>query len=268
VVEGAIRQIKSAKTLERPRTRSILNEVKIQVKSLFDIVPTDGAIWRSIRSQDLERKTRYFLWMTANDAYMTGTHWLRANFSDELKERAICRHDQKVEDMRHILLGCETPGQSLIWELTGNLLQKRIHTQEWERPALGTIIGAGLAVIKTTNDKRKTGDERLWKILIAESAYLIWKMRCERVIQKDNSPFSEKEIENRWSFVINERLQLDRRMASGKYGKKGVSPKIVRATWQGLLYQEHKLPDDWVTNTGVLVGIESDRRQQTGARGR
>ncbi|THU82291.1 hypothetical protein K435DRAFT_620544, partial [Dendrothele bispora CBS 962.96] len=111
--------------------------------------------------------------------------------------------------------------------------------------------------LKTRSGKRNTGAERLWRILTAESAYLIWKLRCERVIQNENTAFSEQEIEKRWAYMINERLQLDRRMTNWKYGKKGVKPKVVKATWKGLLQVEDLLPDDWVTNTGVLVGIES-----------
>ncbi|KAF5352050.1 hypothetical protein D9758_009406 [Tetrapyrgos nigripes] len=264
----AIRQRKATKTPDRPRTRAILTQVKLQVQSLFNVIPTDPVIWKSIRSRDLERKTRYFLWMVTNDAYMTGTHWQRANYPDEIKERAICQHDQKTEDITHILVGCESPGQGLIWDMTGRLWERKNRTLQWERPALGTIVGAGLAVFKTPGGARKSGEERLWRILIAESAYLIWRLRCERVIRKDNAPFTTREIENRWSNMINERLQLDRRMTSRKYGKKGISPNLVRATWQGLLDREHTLPDDWVTNSGVLVGIESDLRRQTGPRGR
>ncbi|THU84579.1 hypothetical protein K435DRAFT_687218 [Dendrothele bispora CBS 962.96] len=125
-------------------------------------------------------------------------------------------------------------------------------------------MGAGLACIKTQAGKRKTSEE----ILTAESAYLIWKLRCEQVIQNDNEPFNEREIENRWINMINEHIQLDRRMTSWKYGRQSISPKLVKATWKGLLEREHSLPDDWVTNSGVLVGIESDLCRRTGPRGR
>ncbi|KAF5318885.1 hypothetical protein D9758_019007 [Tetrapyrgos nigripes] len=264
----AIRQRKSAAMPDRPRTRNVITQVKEQAQTLFDISPTDSVIWTSIRSKDLERKTRYFLWMIANNAYMTGTQWQRTGYTEEAKERAVCQHDRKIEDIAHILSGCESPGQELIWDLTGELWEKKGSSLQWERPALGTIVGARLAVLKTPGGARKTGEERLWRILIAESAYLIWKMRCERVIQKDNVPFTTREIENRWLHMIDERIQLDRCMTNQKYGNKGISPNLVRATWQGLLKREHTLPDDWVTNTGVLVGIESDLRRRTGPRGR
>ncbi|THU75881.1 hypothetical protein K435DRAFT_706187, partial [Dendrothele bispora CBS 962.96] len=195
---------------------------------------------------------------------------LRANYTDEIKERATCQHDHKLEDITHILVNCESIGQELIWNLAGNLWSKKNSKIEWERPGLGVIIGAGLANISSQTGKRKSGDERLYKILIAESSYLAWKLCCERVIQNNNTPFTEQEVENRWNYMMNEHLQLDRRMTSLNFGKKWVSPKLVKATsiWKGLLKAEDFLPDDWVTNTGVLVGIESDLRRQTGPRGR
>ncbi|KAF5333880.1 hypothetical protein D9758_017402 [Tetrapyrgos nigripes] len=235
----AIRQWKAAKTPQQPRTRTILTLVKSQTQSLFNIIPTDTVIWKSIRSRDLEKKTRYFLWMIANDAYMTGTHWLRENYSPEAKERVICQHDNKTEDITHILVGCKSPGQELIWELAGRLWERKNGTLAWECPALGTIVGAGLAVLKTPKGARKSGEERLWRILIAESAYLIWRMRCERVIRKDNEPFMRREVESRWSFMINEHFQLD---AHGKpeIRKKRSKPELstchmARATKNGTL---------------------------------
>ncbi|KAK7461033.1 hypothetical protein VKT23_008961 [Stygiomarasmius scandens] len=265
---NAIRIIKTRGTEDRRRTRQNLELTKIQVKELFGISPRDVTIWRSIRSKDLERKTRYFLWMTIHDAYMTGTNWDRPGYSDEMRQRATCPHDHKTEDMTHILTGCESPGQEVIWNLVGELWARKTSTPEWEHPGLGVIMGAGLVQLTTRTGKRKSGEERLWRILISESAYLIWKLRCERVIQNENTPFSQTEVKNRWTYMINERLQLDRRMTSWKYGKKSLSPGLVEATWKGLLKAEGLLPHDWVTNTGVLVGIESDLRRRTGPRGR
>ena len=57
-----------------------------------------------------------------------------------------------------------------------------------------------------------------------ESVYLIWKLvRCERVIQKDNSPFSEREVEARWE--VASRQTHDK----PKVGRKGVSKQLVKA---------------------------------------
>ncbi|KAJ3712432.1 hypothetical protein C8R42DRAFT_686871 [Lentinula raphanica] len=44
--------------------------------------------------------------------------------------------------------------------------------------------------------KHSVGDSRLFRILVSESAYLIWKIRCEQVIQ--GKEVSEAEAQRRW----------------------------------------------------------------------
>ncbi|KAE9383051.1 hypothetical protein BT96DRAFT_844644, partial [Gymnopus androsaceus JB14] len=108
-------------------------------------------------------------------------------------------HCGKIDDFRHILTECETPGQATIWKLAGKLWEIKRSTIPWTFLALGDILGCSLARITAPGTKRiLAGESRLWKILIAESAYLIWIMRCERVIANDHMPFSESEVENRW----------------------------------------------------------------------
>ena len=46
------------------------------------------------------------------------------------------------------------------------------------------------------------------QILLLELAYLIWTLRCERVIQEKN--LSDGEIRARWHCVINERLTINK----------------------------------------------------------
>ncbi|KAF5365423.1 hypothetical protein D9758_010835 [Tetrapyrgos nigripes] len=215
------RKMKKEKRKNGPRRRTVRNleKVRAQVEEAFEIVPKAEAIWRAIRHKDFARKTRNFLWMTTHDAYMTGSLWQRASFSEELQERAICKHDNQLEDMEHILTSCESPGQNVVWELAQRLWEKKSR-KEWYRPGIGTILGAAAGDIKDQEtEKLKSGETRLWRILIAESAYLIWVLRCKRVIANENTQFSEDEITNRWSKMINERLKLDARMTNKYEGK-------------------------------------------------
>ncbi|KAF5335272.1 hypothetical protein D9758_016227 [Tetrapyrgos nigripes] len=268
----AIRERKLRKERKKngPRRRTVQNleKVKAQIEETFNVAPKDERIWKSIRHKDLARKARNFLWMVTHDAYMAGSHWQRQNFSSELQERATCKHDGQLEDMEHILTSCESPGQTVIWELAKNLWKKKSE-KEWYPPGLGAIIGAATGEV-TNNEtgKRIPGDTRLWRILITESAYLIWALRCERVIAKDNTPFSEEEIENRWWKMIDERFKLDARMTSKKYEHKAMPRKLVENTWKGLLHDEENLPEDWINLAGVLVGIEQDSIRKTGCRER
>ncbi|KAG1839037.1 hypothetical protein DFJ58DRAFT_644578, partial [Suillus subalutaceus] len=56
------------------------------------------------------------------------------------------------------------------------------------------------------------GASRLLRIIISESAYLIWVLRCERVIQGILQ--DEEKTKRRWMNAIDKRLQLDRVIAS------------------------------------------------------
>ncbi|KAJ7056632.1 hypothetical protein C8F01DRAFT_992991 [Mycena amicta] len=42
--------------------------------------------------------------------------------------------------------------------------------------ALGLIVGIGLCQVKDENGKRLKGAERLLRILVSESAFIIWKL--------------------------------------------------------------------------------------------
>ncbi|KAG1876108.1 hypothetical protein C8R48DRAFT_811459 [Suillus tomentosus] len=57
-------------------------------------------------------------------------------------------------------------------------------------------------------ETQEKGASRLLRILISESAHLIWVLRCDTTINGTNH--TERAIKNRWMSKINQRLQLDR----------------------------------------------------------
>jgi hypothetical protein len=95
---------------------------------------------------------------------------------------------------------------------------------------------------------------------VSESAYLIWLLRCERVIEHHNRRTAPaNEIRNRWLAAINARLQVDRLMTNRyKYKERALPAKVVRDTWSGVLKNEELLPEGWEKDNspGVLVGME------------
>jgi hypothetical protein len=53
-------------------------------------------------------------------------------------------------------------------------------------------------------------------------------------------------------------------MTNTRYGKKALNKFLVLHTWSGVLKDEASLPEDWIRQPGVLVGIvplEQPRRQ-------
>jgi ribonuclease HI len=206
--------------------------------------PPSSRIWRSVKHKDFPRNIRFFLWMLLHGAYKVGPHWEKI---PGYEDWGTCHTCGVTESMTHILTQCTAPGQSQIWDLTSELWQ--LKTKSDLRPSLGEIMACGII------EKANTGTSRLFRIVVSESAHLIWKLRNERVIG-EKGPASTREIHNRWIKSINNRIALDCALTDAtKYGKKSIRKSVVRKTWCKVLCDEDRLPDDWTRETGVLVGV-------------
>ncbi|KAF8909537.1 hypothetical protein CPB85DRAFT_1221995 [Mucidula mucida] len=237
----------------RSRTDEMLKATQSEAKEAFGETPTVDTLWTSLRGRDIERNTCYMLWMMMHDAYRVGSYWLKPHYAPEYQERARCRHcNGEIESMKHILTECSSPGQKEIWEMTKDLVENRLIP--WRTPSVATILSSVKPIFKNWDDKRESGKERFFRIVMTTTAQVIWNARCERVIQKNNAEFSPEQVKNRWKKMINKRLELDCLMTHRRFGKKALSKKKVLMTWKGLLKDEHNLPKDWTEVGGVLVG--------------
>ncbi|KAJ7676571.1 hypothetical protein DFH06DRAFT_976497, partial [Mycena polygramma] len=202
ILYKAIRQSKPKP--DRLKTTIMLDMTRYAVQELTGRLPSDKEIWLSIRDKDITRTIRDFMWMCLHQAYKCGEHWINAT---GFEQRAPCVHCHVDETMEHILLECNAPGQSTVWKLCEELWNKK-HGQ-FPTLKIGTILGCGIAEFKDRKGVIDKETGRLFKILISESAYLIWLLRCERVISRRNDPakyHTEVEIHNRWLRCINNRL--------------------------------------------------------------
>ncbi|KDQ32355.1 hypothetical protein PLEOSDRAFT_1034309 [Pleurotus ostreatus PC15] len=246
----------------RERTRQTIQMIQEHTKDSTGAAPSEGQIWRTLKSKDFSRQIRFFLWMSIHDAYKIGKYWTDT-IGGDYTERGLCKHCNNVtEDMAHILTQCSTPGQSEIWKLAENLWTKKGYV--WRQPWIGDILACGARTIKDEEGKIRRGDSRFWKILISESAYLIWKMRCARVIQNDDRPVARAEVTNKWRSMMNDRLDLDRKLSHKRYGKKALKTSTVLQTWKRVLENEGKLPRNWIDSSGVLVGSDQIAYQDNG----
>ncbi|KAJ7896822.1 hypothetical protein B0H13DRAFT_2234446 [Mycena leptocephala] len=190
--------------------------IQTSIHECYGFLPTTQQIWKSIRHKDFTRQIRNFLWKTIHGAYHTGKYWL------------------------HI-----PEWQAEVWQLAQEMWQKKHPT--WPVLSMGSILGCGLASIR---------DNKLYRILVSESMYLIWKIQCDSVIGRGGESLSETEIHNRWISLMNEHLTIDRLLTDKiTYGKQASVPRLlVLQTWSKTLKNEDKIPDDWLREPEVLVG--------------
>ncbi|KAJ7076405.1 hypothetical protein B0H15DRAFT_733666, partial [Mycena belliarum] len=169
------------------------------------------------------------------------------------EDRAMCSHCNVEESLQHILLECTRTGQQQVWDLASDLWKLKTGTA-LPPLTLGGVLGCGLARLEVESKSRPSGLNRLYRILISESFYLIWRLRNECVISNDGTPPSASEVHNRWVFSLNERLDIDRYLAcaSSIDKRSRVRPALALSTWHRTLLDERSLPPDWLRAPRVL----------------
>ena len=244
----------------QPRRSSEINVGRVQAcaAEAYETAPTPESVWKSTRNKDLTKKTREFLWKCLHDAFKIGKFWTRI---ENYEQRGICSHCETEESMEHILTECSAPGREQIWSLANELWKRRSDT---DLPSnYGALLGCCLSGFKKANGKPDKGLNRLLRIILSESMYMIWKLRCERTIAWNNDPtkyHSPHEIHNKWLQAINARLRMDSVQTNKKiFKKKAIQPKIVLQTWNKCLKDDLHETRNWCGKTGVLVGIAPRR---------
>ena len=144
--------------------------------------------------------------------------------------------------MGHILTECREQTTQMVWRMAEDLWPHR--SIPWPKITLGTILGCGSINLqpdrqRRTNQQRHNttacGPTRLLQIILSESAYLIWVLRCEQVIQ--GKPLHEGEIQARWHRAINERLTIDK-VTAMKIKRTQKFTKLAEETWEPVKVQE------------------------------
>jgi hypothetical protein len=215
-----------------------------------DEVPNNAQIWKSFRHKDFTRRIKYFLWMTMHGGYKTGEYWDRMDNAD-LKKRGQCKNcgHGTIETMKHILTECPVGKSEVVWQLVKKLWHKKTGVEI--TITFEDILTCG--TLKTREGTYDPGSMRLYRILISESAFLIWKTRNQVIINETPQPIQA--VQNKWWYTIDARLKLDCVITRNRFGKKAIQPNLVKGTWENVIENERNLPKNWMFDTGVLVGI-------------
>ncbi|KAF8191032.1 hypothetical protein K438DRAFT_1591761, partial [Mycena galopus ATCC 62051] len=222
-------------------------------KEISNYSPSDKAIWKSLRSPDIQRTTRNFLWKCVHNIYRVGDFWKHIN---NLEIFGLCTYCKIDETLEHIMLDCDAPGQRLIWALCARLWGHKYSFSSWPRLNWGLLIGCNLVRFKSTKGIVIPQKQRLFAILVSTSMHLIWRLRNKHRFETSDKTVTLTEIHNRWVAAINLALKRDRLFTSKiHFGHLALNRHTVLKTWSGTLWDEDSLPEDWIQSDRVLVGI-------------
>ncbi|KAG6815773.1 hypothetical protein H0H93_009054 [Arthromyces matolae] len=244
--------IESTPPHKRKGTESNLQRIQGDIKALNGSAPTVSRIWQSLGNKIITKKCRNFLWKAIHEAFKIGQYW---NHIPECGDRGICPRCGESESMEHILTKCKYGSQAEIWDLTKTLWEKT--NSPWKAPTLGLALGSQL--VNTERSKADRGLNNLFTILITESAYLIWNLRCEWRIRRKSDPaalHSKTEITNRWKKHIQNKIRMDYLTSDQtKMGVKARDRTEVDNTWRHIIPPDENETLDWRRVTGVLAGM-------------
>ncbi|KAI9065870.1 hypothetical protein FKP32DRAFT_1646925 [Trametes sanguinea] len=228
----AIRERKSVATGKRRATTRTIDMVKKGLKEAYGVRNTDKAIWVALSRSTMTREVAQFVWKALHDLYMVGEQWLKPGMRPELQERATCKVCGVVESLEHILTECRAVGRTQVLELMRKAWENSGGT--WREPTLAVALGMASASLVTEAGARNKLMEDLWTTLWSESVHLIWKLRCERVIQNNGRQHCPEEVRRRWCKTVRLRRQADAHLAerarrSKRSGK--AKPKFTDSFW-------------------------------------
>ncbi|KAF7790926.1 hypothetical protein EIP86_001884 [Pleurotus ostreatoroseus] len=226
----AYRAICQSRPVE-PR-RATARHIPLVQNALRDLevaVPSVSAIWSALRVPDVRRPLWDFFWKALHGVHKCGPYWAHIPGYESRADCPLC--PGQSESLEHILLQCSAPERSLSWALARTAWVSR--GREWPAMSFGLILGALSASFAKANGRPDGAISRLFRFLISETAYLIWRLRCERRIGRLDDPtrfFSTVEIIARWNDCMT-RLTVDRAAARLEvFGGRSLPPQLVLDT--------------------------------------
>ena len=192
------------------------------------------------------------MFKSIHNTHKIGCYWLKI---ENFNKRSLCPTCNEEETLDHILTECQVNTRTEVWEATRNTWP--YDESLWPPITPGTILGCGLLEINTIDQSAAQNQEehpnepslsigatRLARILISEAAYLVWTLRCGRVI--NGRTYTNKTIKMAWCNTINRRLAEDVTTAT-KIVRRDDHTKLIHNTWYRALRKTHReLTEDWI----------------------
>ncbi|XP_006460644.1 hypothetical protein AGABI2DRAFT_117576 [Agaricus bisporus var. bisporus H97] len=244
------------KPKESKTSKLNIAKITLELKRKYKQTTPAGKIWTALKkAKRINKKHREFIYKTIKATYYLGKKWAHCT-DEELSSRETCRECQVEDSMEHILTECSTPERKAIWEAAGKIWTAKGGT--WQAPKIGEIMGINSVIIKNRNNKPDEGKTRLYHILITECAHLIWKLRCEKVINGDTPNHQEpatRRALKQLELKMNHKIRMDIILTDTKrFSKKALDKKTASDTWEGILENEYNFNNPPENIPGFLVG--------------
>ena len=182
-------------------TRINMAATKYVTNGLWGMTPTPPQLWKSIRSRDIPKNIRNFLWKCLHNSHKIGSYWTNIPSFMKTEESAACVEKPSPCNTSWLTVNlqpsdepCGTPGEWIVAQKRRRLAGHLLRINPWRKPTK----------LHNTKNSKKKGRNRLFTILMLELAYMIWKIRCTWIVDNEGELPTKDEIHNRWVKNINE----------------------------------------------------------------
>jgi hypothetical protein len=107
----------------RRGTAQMLDITRHAVHQNYGPLHDDKTIWQTIKNKDFNKPYRTFLWKALHKNHKISNYW---SHIPNYEHRSTCHKCGTTEDLEHIILKCDIPGQEIVWNLTKSLWHFRL----------------------------------------------------------------------------------------------------------------------------------------------
>jgi exonuclease III len=216
----------------------------IEQTKLYGNEATEEQLWMSFKKRKkYSPKIGDFLWKIMHDRHKCGPYFRNL---PEMQDLQWCRVCSKSETIEHILFECII-GKTLwseaetIWNRA--LSVKWITDANWVQPTITSLTVNSFQKLKTSqaDKKNRVGETltRWWHILIPNTAWIIWKLRCKEAI--DKIKFTEDQLKaglhKQLESVVRNKTMLLIHEAKQSMSVKDLEKTVreLQAQWDGVV---------------------------------
>jgi hypothetical protein len=164
------------KTPGTHNTRKNIETIKNDIKTKTKLNINEKEIWESINKDHIPLRYRDFTWKMIHNRQKVG-HWFGHIPGWEDKKFCTCG---EIDTIKHIILECILNKAEDTWNLTKKLWEKTSNVN-WLQPNLGILMAPTTVKLPKRNGLATIAENTKYHQLIAETAWIIWLNRNNRI---------------------------------------------------------------------------------------